>query len=158
MSKLDVKIVKLESMRVASILGFGNSPENKAWQKLEAWARPKGLLDDLERPPVTYGFDNPSPSAGSPNYGYELWLVVDHDMEPEGETRILDFSGGLYAVTRCEVPIKQYEVIHETWKKLVTWREDSKYEYSHHQWLEKRIWEDAPGIEFILDLYTPIAE
>ncbi len=51
MSKLDVKIVKLESMRVASILGFGNSPENKAWQQLEAWARPKGLLDDLERPP-----------------------------------------------------------------------------------------------------------
>jgi len=164
MSKLDVRIVKLEPMRVASIWGFGESPEGEVWEKLEAWARPKGLLDDPEKHPI-FGFNNPSPSAGSPNYGYELWIVVGPDVEPEGETRILGFDGGLYAVTRCKVPKGQYEVIGATWKKLVTWREDSKYKCAAHQWLEKSVlisqWSvpiDLPGIEFVMDLYLPIAE
>lgn len=164
MSELDVRIVKLEPMRVASVWGFGESPESEAWQKLEAWARPKGLLDDPEKHAI-FGFDNPTHSAGSPNYGYEVWIKVGPDVEPEGETRILDFKGGLYAVMRCEVPKGQYDVIGATWKKLITWREDSKYKYASHQWLEKSIlipqWRGQsipPGIEFVMDLYLPIAK
>jgi DNA gyrase inhibitor GyrI len=164
MSELEVRIVKLEPMRVASVWGFGESPEGEAWGKLEAWARPKGLLDDPEKHAI-FGFDNPTHSAGSPNYGYEVWIEVGPDVEPEGETRILNFKGGLYAVTRCEVPKGQYDVIGATWKKLATWREDSKYKCASHQWLEKSIlipqWREKsmlPGIEFVMDLYLPIAE
>ncbi len=157
MNELEVRIVRLEPMRVASVWGFGESPEGQAWQKLEAWAKPKGLLDDPEQHRI-FGFNNPNPSAGSPNYGYELWIEVGPDVVPEGDTRILGFNGGLYAVTRCEVPKGQYHVIGETWKELVTWREDSQYKCGTHQWLEKSVPTDAPGIEFILDLYLPIAE
>jgi DNA gyrase inhibitor GyrI len=164
MSQPDVQIVKLEPMRVASIWSFGSSPEGEAWEKLEAWAGPRGLFDDPEKHPI-FGFGEPSPSAGSPNYGYELWIAVGPDTEPEGDVRILDFGGGLYAVTRCEVPNGQYEVIGATWKKLVAWREDSKYRHAAHQWLEKSVliqqWDvpiDLPGIEFVLDLHLPIAE
>lgn len=164
MSQLDVRIERLEPMRVASVWGFGESPEIEAWEKLEAWARPKGLFDDLEKHPI-FGFNNPSPSAGSPNYGYELWIAIGPDLEPEGEMRVLVFDGGLYAVTRCQVPRGQYQVIAETWRKLVTWREDSSYRSGTHQWLEKSVlvlqWgvqAESPGVEFVLDLYLPIAE
>ena len=44
------------------------------------------------------------------------------------------------------------------WEKLVAWREDSKYKWSHTQWLEENIPSDSPGIEFVLDLYLPIAK
>lgn len=157
MSTNGVYIVNLDPMRMASVWGFGPSPEMEAWAKLEAWAKPKGLYDDLENHPI-FGFNNPNPSAGSPNYGYELWLKVGPETMPEGEVRILDFAGGLYAVKRCEVPKGKFEVIGETWKGLVTWCEDSKYKHATHQWLEKSVATDLPDVEFVLDLYLPIAE
>ena len=157
MSTHDMQIETLKPMRVASVWGFGPSPENEAWQKLEAWAKPQGLYGDLENHPI-FGFNNPNPSAGSPNYGYELWLQVGPDTLPEGDVRILDFAGGLYAVKRCEVPKGQFEQIGETWKALVTWLEDSKYKQGTHQWLEKSIATSSPDLEFVLDLYLPIAE
>ena len=125
--------------------------------KLDAWAGPKGLRDDPRKHHI-FGFNNPNPSPGSPNYGYELWIEIGPKVEPEGDVRILDFDGGLYAVTRCEVPEGQYDVISATWKKLVAWREDSMYNWGYSQWLEENIPSDSPGIEFVLDLYLPISE
>ena len=99
MEELQVRIVQLEPLRVASAHGFGESPEGMAWDKLIAWIRKTGLLDQPEKPRL-FGFNNPSPSAGSPNYGYETWVTVGPEVQPEGEIMIKDFAGGLYAVTR----------------------------------------------------------
>jgi len=60
MSNLDVRIVKLEPMLVASFLGFGESPEDLAWKQLIPWAKSKGLLDDAETHRI-FGFNNPDP-------------------------------------------------------------------------------------------------
>lgn len=156
MSDLEVRIVKLEPMRVASLYGFSKEPEGEAWKKLEAWARPKGYLDARVEHRI-FGFNNPDPSNGSPNYGYEVWITVGPEVEPEGEVMILGFDGGYYAVTRCEVRGGDYAVIGDTWKKLVTWREDSKYERGHYQWLEETIPEEGlQEGEFTLDLHLPI--
>ena len=159
MSELDVRIVKLVPMRLISAWGFGSSPEEEAWNKLRAWAEPKGLMDDLEKNRI-FGFNNPDPSPGSPNYGYEIWLSVEPEVEPdEGDDfEIKEFEGGVYGVTRCEI-VGNFEVIGETWKKLNAWREDSHYGPGNWQWLERtiRLASDPPD-EFILDLYIPISE
>jgi len=158
-----VHLEKLDHMIVASVWGFGDAPEMVAWEKLESWAKPRGFFNDPEKHPI-YGFNNPDPSPGSPNYGYELWMVVARETEPEGEVRIRSFAGGLYAVQRCVVPQGNFEVIGQTWKQLVTWREDSPYKFATHQWLEKSVlipqWEvEIPaGIAFVMDLYLPVAE
>ena len=68
-----VQIVTLEPMRVASAWAFGPNPEEMAWQKLVAWAESHDLLSTGHR---VFGFNNPNPSVGSPNYGYEYWLTV----------------------------------------------------------------------------------
>ena len=47
MSKLEVRIVTLEPMRVASAYGFGPSPEEIAWEKMLAFAKKKGFGDDI---------------------------------------------------------------------------------------------------------------
>ncbi len=158
MSTFDVRIVRLEPFRVASFLGFGESPEELAWSKLLPWAKEKGLLENPEKHRI-FGFNNPDPSAGSPNYGYEVWIVIDSDeIQSEGELEVKDFPGGLYAVTQCIVPKGQFEVIGATWQKLVAWREDSRYRYGVHQWLEETLPLQLPDTEFVLDLYMPIAE
>ncbi len=154
MNELNVRIIKLEPMRVASAYGFGPSPELLAWQNLVAWARPKGFLDDPEKHRI-FGFNNPDPSSGSPNYGYEFWIEVEPDVVPEGEIRVKDFGGGLYAVTGCAGA----ENITATWKKLVEWVAESRYENGRHQWLEQHFNLDiAAPDEMRLDLLLPIAE
>jgi len=155
MSEFPVRIVKLEPLRVASVHGFGPSPEEEAWQKLVAWAKPKGYLDDPEHHRI-FGFNNPDPSPGSPNYGYEFWMVVGAEVEAAGDMRVLDFPGGLYAVTRCQGG----DNIGPTWGRLVQWLTGSRYRHAGHQWLEEHINATfpVPGEELILDLYAPIAE
>jgi len=153
----NVQIIKLEPMRFASFYGFGKEPETIAWNKLEAWAKPREMWQKFEKHPV-FGFNNPDPSPVSPNYGYELWIRVGPEVEADENMRITEFYGGLYAVMRCPVPKGDYEVIGKNWKKLVAWRENSRYHHGAHQWMEKSVENDDPEIEFILDLYLPIVE
>ncbi|MBI5029760.1 MAG: GyrI-like domain-containing protein [Chloroflexi bacterium] len=152
MSKLDVRIVKLEPMTVACTYGFGKEPEGIASSKMTTWAKAKGFYDDPEHHP-TFGFNNPDPSPGSPNYGYEIWMKVDADTTPEGDVTIKQFAGGTYAVTR----FTGLSRIGEVWKQLVAWREASPYQCGHHQWLEHlRNWTAKDLEQFVFDLYLPI--
>ena len=152
----EIRIVTLPPMRMASVHGFGEEPELLAWEKLEAWAGPKGYLDDREAHPI-FGFNNPNPSPGSPNYGYEYWMQVE-DEEPADDVRITDVDGGLYAVMRCPVRENPDTEIPQAWQRLVVWREGSAYRRGTHQWLEAHLAVEAPGEHFTLDLYLPIAE
>jgi DNA gyrase inhibitor GyrI len=152
----EIRIVTLPAMRMASVHGFGQSPELLAWEKLEAWAAPQGYLDDREAHPI-FGFNNPNPSPGSPNYGYEFWMKVGPEEEPAGDVRIVDVDGGLYAVLRCSVHANPDTEIPQAWQRLVSWREQSAYRRGTHQWLEAHLAVDEPGEHFTLDLYLPIA-
>ncbi len=148
----DVRIVRLEPMRVASSLGFGREPEGLAWEALTRWAEGAGLKMTEHR---LFGFNNPSPTPGSPNYGYEQWLVLKSDAAPTADAQIKTFTGGLYAVMRCKGTPNP-----EIWQSLVRWREASPYRASQHQWLEELVTPALLGqwdeVEF--DLYLPIAE
>jgi len=149
----DVQVVQLELMRVASAWGFGPNPEELAWKKLLAWAESRGMLDDPENHRV-FGFNNPNPSEGSPNYGYEFWITVGPEVEPEGEIRVLDFRGGSYAVLAFEDSGGDpYETIPAAWKELDVWVAENKRQHGNHQWLEEHSLEGK-----LLNLYYPLAQ
>lgn len=155
---MEIKVVTLESMRMASVYGFGSSPETEAWSKAMAWAKPKGLFEGPELPRI-FGFNNPNPSPGSPNYGYEFWITVGPEVEPEDGVRIVEFSGGLYAVARMPEFRDPETTIPRAWKELVAWIGDSKYRGANHQWLEEHFFA-VGNVEDVLslDLFAPIAE
>ncbi|MGD8565893.1 MAG: effector binding domain-containing protein [Candidatus Bathyarchaeota archaeon] len=163
MKEFNVKIVKLEPMHVASAQVISTTPENQAWEKMRAWAEPKGLLEDLEKHPV-FGFNNPNPSPDRKEYGYEFWIRVEPNMEPEGDIKIKKFEGGLYAVATCKLKEEieseffQKEGYLESWKKLVDWVKSSKYKFSKQQCLEKAHDPNASVEELVLDLYCSIEE
>jgi hypothetical protein len=71
MTDLEVRIVKLPPMRVAYVRAISETPEREAWEKMRAWAEPKGMFEKREEHPV-FGFNNPSPIPESKEYGYEL--------------------------------------------------------------------------------------
>jgi DNA gyrase inhibitor GyrI len=157
MSDLEVRIVTLPSLRVAAFHAYSTSPEDDAWAKLEAWAKPKGYLDNLAKHRI-FGFDNPGETPGSPNRGYEFWMEIGPEVQAEDGFSIKQFAGGLYAVTRCVVH-DPWRDIPSTWKKMVAWAEASKYHMARHQWLEEHLSAPGkPGVQFVLDLYLPIAQ
>ena len=154
MSEIKVRIVKLEPMRMVAAYGFGTQPEDIAWDKITGFVEKHNLKVGDEFP-ATYGFNNPNPTKGSPNYGYEIWLPVDDVIQPEGDLRIVDFQGGLYAVTR----FKDLQNIGEVWGQLVQWQQASKYHHGSHQWLEHLLkGAGGPTAEFVFDLYLPISD
>lgn len=153
MSEIDVKIVRLEPMRVISAYGFGSQPEPIAWEKILDFAKEKGLISRGELP-QTFGFNNPNPSKGSSNYGYEIWLPVSAEVEPEGDLRVVMFGGGLYAATH----FKDLNKIGGVWHQLAKWREGSKYKTAHHQWLEEQTLASDDIAELEFNLYLPIVE
>lgn len=157
MSDIEVRIAKLPPMRVACINGFGQEPEGMAFDQMRAWAEAHGLLD---KPYRLFGYNNPDPSPGSPNYGYDVWITVDESMQADPDARMIEFPGGLYAVTRLEVK-SPWDDIPSTWQKLVKWMENSKYHHGRHQWLEEHIGpldETVNALPFTLDLHLPITE
>jgi DNA gyrase inhibitor GyrI len=150
----EIQIAKLPPMRVVSAHAYGESPETAAFALLQRYAEDNGLLQDGELPP-TFGFNNPNPSPGSPNYGYEVWLPVEEDVQSSGEIRPVAFEGGLYAVTRC----RDLHNIGDAWLELARWREGTAYAPGKQQWLEHLLSPpDAPPEAFVIDLYLPIAE
>jgi DNA gyrase inhibitor GyrI len=154
MSDLEVKIVQMEPVRVASAHGFGASPEEQAWSKILAFAESKGLDPKKAR---FFGFNNPNPSPGSPNYGYEQWMTVGPDVKAEGEITIKEIPSRQYAVAHCE----GLSNIGDVWRQLVLWFEDSPYKKPPHwyQGLEElHAGPDVPPEDFVFDLYLPIAE
>ena len=132
MRDAEIRIVKHKKMRMASVLGFGTSPELEAWEKLLNWAGEKGLLGDLGKVRF-FGFNNPNPSQGSPNYGYELWITISSEIEGDKGIKVKEFPGGLYAVLSCVGAGN----IFPAWQKLVVWCEESIYDIGEGQPLEE---------------------
>lgn len=153
---LDVRIIELEPMRVASAHVIGKSPEEKAMAKLMPWAEKLGLLDNLEEHSV-YGFNNPDPSPEKEEYGYEFWIKIGPEVQTENEIKVKEFGGGLYAVTTTRLILDPTSSFIPAWKKLAEWvKANTKYDFGSHQWLEKHINPRAAPEEMILDLYCPI--
>lgn len=134
MDNFEVRIEKLEPMRMAVAHGFGESPESEAWGNILAFLKAQGKLADLGSLRF-FGYNNPNPSPGSPNYGYDQWVTVEHDTEPTDDVKMLDFPGGSYAVTSFTGLSK----IGDVWGQLVRWHEDSGYKKppNYYQCLEE---------------------
>ena len=156
MDELEVRIITLEPMRVASFHAFGPGPELDAAAQLSDWAKPKGYLDNPEKHRI-FGFNNPNPSVGSPNYGYEFWIQINSEAEVEEDISVKEFEGGLYAITRCH----GIDTITPTWMRLAERVENnSKYRFGTQEMLEEHVgpFPFEVSEDFTLDLYCSIRE
>ncbi len=152
LSELEVRFIDLEPMRVASFKAVSESPEHEAFQMLYDWAHPRGLLNDLEKHPI-FGFDNPRPTEGRKEYGYEFWVKVGDGYEEDGVT-LKDVPPARYAVTTC----RSLKDIGRDWMRLWEWTKAKGIEMDDAECLEKTHDPMASDEELVLDLYLPIKE
>jgi len=160
--EMEVRLQKLETMRAAHAHALSDTPEEDAWKKIEEWAKPKGLLEDGVGTRVfgrnTYPTDSPEP------HGYEFFLTVSPDVEPEGEIEMGEIPGGLYAVLR----FRNLDKIGSAWQQLWKWIEESGYEHvgwkkGEHGWVngfeEHLNWhEKKPQNEWVFDLWVQLKD
>jgi DNA gyrase inhibitor GyrI len=150
MTELNVRVERLKPMRVASFRAFSETPELDCWNTLLAWAEPRRLLKEPKKHPV-FGFNNPNPSQGHKDYGYELWIEVDTDFTPEGEVEIKEVPGGDYAVVSQKgLPSP------DGWRTLWQWVQGSLYKWRKAQELEKVSNPFAKEEDIVSELYLPI--
>ncbi len=151
MTDLPVRIVELEPMSLICFNGFGEEPETQALSMLKQWADAHGRAGRI------FGYNNPNPSEGSPNYGYDACMVVDKDTQPEGDARIHHMEGGTYAVLHCPVR-NPWEDIPGAWQSLVQWMDENDYSMGESQCLEEHLdpSEFSADVLFELNLYLPI--
>ncbi len=149
---MEVREIDLQPMRVVTFHALGPSPEQDAWDKLFAWARPQGMIKPETR---FFGFNNPCPGHGKPEYGYEVWMTVEKNFADD-KVKVKDFPGGDYLVTRVEVPKGDFEAIGRAWRNLVAYQKKNGYKCANNLCLEESVRTDRKDLEFILDLYHPV--
>ncbi|WP_432667450.1 effector binding domain-containing protein [Wukongibacter baidiensis] len=153
LSDHDVRIIELKPMTVAWYRAISTSPEKDAWDVMLKWIKEQELWNIATT--RYFGFNNPNPTQGSSEYGYEVWVTIPSGTVGSEEIKVKEFSGGLYAVTSAFL----YD-IGERWEKLSSWVEKSDFQWAKHQWLEEsiapsRVWHKE---NTQLDLYHPIKE
>ena len=89
---------------------MSETPEEDAWKKMVAWAKPKGLFEKGARVfgRNIYPTDNPEP------HGYEFFLTVGRNIGPDGDIDIRQIPCGVYAVLR----FKNLDNIGNAWEHL----------------------------------------
>jgi len=152
MNELEVRIERLGPMRVAWVRAVSRSPEEDAWRVLSAWARPAGFLDDPRCHPV-FGFNNPSPTPGVQEYGYEFWVAVGPEVHPPDGIGLQEFEGGLYAVTSCPLGPD----MPQRWKALLRWIHKSEHTWRRTAHELERL-RNPLAQDVVVDLCLPIEE
>jgi len=142
----ELRTVGIGPMDVAVFHGYGASPEMIAFGKLVRWIKETNAMDRVPKPRV-FGFNNPNPSPGSEEYGYDFWIELPPDSglaervskQPEtvgddNQPARLRFEGGLYVALAHEGP---GETIPNAWASLVETAARLGYAHGKHQWLEE---------------------
>jgi DNA gyrase inhibitor GyrI len=93
---------------------------------------------------------------GSTRYGYEFWIKVGPEAEPEGNVRIGEFFGGTYAVARCEVLGDPGKTIPSRWQALAEWCKNNHHPLAHHPALERFLGLPDDLDHLVMILHCPI--
>jgi DNA gyrase inhibitor GyrI len=143
-------VEEVAPMRIASVRVKSANPEKDAWDKLKAWAEPRGLLRDSDRNPV-FGYTAEPPKPGEREYAYEFWIAVDSDVEIRGDVTDRLFLGGMFAVAACTAPTPKL------WKELWDSVESGgAYAWRRTHELERVLNPAAPVEDWTFELYLPI--
>lgn len=152
---MEVAITKVEPMRVAFVRHIGPYMDCKnAWDKLCAWAAPKGIFNSNFKC-IGICYDDPQVTPPE-KIRYDACFTVSDEIQAEGEIGIQTIQGGEYAVTRHKGP---YDNLEKTYAEFMgKWLPQSGRELGEHVSFEIYLNspEETPSEELLTDLYMPL--
>ncbi len=154
---MEVTTERLEPMRVVFIRHVGPYDQvGPVWNRLFAWAGPRGLLG-MSIVAVGVSYDDPDVTPLE-YVRCDACLVVSRTVEPEGEVAVQQIGGGEYGLTRHVGP---YEKLPDTYAQLFgQWLPNSGREARSAPALEfyRNSPLDTPPEKLVTDVYIPLDE
>lgn len=153
---MDVRIEQMPAMRVVFVRGVGPYKEvaRAAWERVCAWAGPRGLLGPKS---LFLGICHDDPEVTPPDkIRYDAAIVVDRPVQPEGDVGVQEIPAGAHAVTTHRGP---YEKLHESWSALCgQWLPRSGHAMRNAPSFEiyRNDPNRTPPEQLVTDLYVPI--
>ena len=125
LTKLNVRIVQIPPITVASYHFIGENPEETVGNVISKFAKDVNLYE-IKPDAKLYGFNHPDPCETGEPHGYEDWVTIPEDMEVPAPLVKKQFAGGLYAAHTIKFPN-----FHE-WNSLADWVKNSdKYDANY---------------------------
>lgn len=151
---LDVQVASFPATHVAFVRHLGPYSEvGITWDKLFAWAGPRGLIGRSAR---ILGLVHDDPEVTPPDkVRYDACIVVDDHFQPEGELGMQEI-GGEYAVATHRGP---YDVLGETYARMCgQWLPGSGRELSSAPCVEvyRNSPQDTRPEELLTDIHLPL--
>lgn len=153
---MDVRIETVPVMRVAFVRHTGPYCDaGPAWQRLMAWAGPRGLFGPQTK---MLGVCHDDPDVTPPDkIRYDACVTVDARLQPEGDVGVQEVGGGEYAVTTHHGP---YETLSQTYTQFCgEWLPASGRETRSAPPFE--VYRNSPQntapADLLTDIYLPLA-
>ena len=158
---LDLKTVKMSiaikevskvSLACINVKGLGNIAH--AYDKLVAWAAPKGLLDRPNVKMVTVYHDSFKDTAAN-QVRISVGILLNHPIELDNEVKLLELEPHRCIVASMEL---EYEGFAKAWSNLYSWKNRNGYQISGNDPFEihHNNYRDHPQKKCMVDLYIPI--
>jgi len=152
---VEVTVKTLPTMTVAYVRHTGPYVEcGAAWERLCAWAGPKGLLGPQAR---FLGLSHDDPESTPPErVRYDACITVPQETRPEGEVGVKALGGGQYAVTLHKGP---HETMHATYARLCgVWGPESGREFGPQASVEFYLNDPATTApeELLTEIWVPL--
>jgi AraC family transcriptional regulator len=127
----------------------------KAYEKLMAWAGPRGLIRFPETKLLTVFHDDPKVTEES-KLLQSACLTVEKGTKTEGEIGTMIVQGGKYALAHFEISQDEFQAawdaVMANWLPDSGWQCDDKYPFE----LYHNNHEEHPEKKFILDICVPV--
>ncbi|HZW32942.1 MAG TPA: AraC family transcriptional regulator [Isosphaeraceae bacterium] len=152
---MDVRIETFAPRRVAFVRHIGPYRQvGRAWEKLAAWAGPRGLFGPGTLA-IGVGHDDPDVTP-SDKLRYDACITVDGSFTPEGEVGLQEVGGGEYATFTHRGP---YENVSQTLARFCgEWLPASGRELRSAPCLSlfRNSPEATPPEDLLTDIYMPL--
>lgn len=154
--KVHVEVKDMPEMHVVYVRHQG--PYNKidqAFQKLDAWAKPRGLYDRDDVKVLAIYHDDPQVTDAS-KLSSSACVTAPEDITTTGDVGSMTIPAGKYAVARVEIAQDEFE---EAWDALIRdWLPDSGFEPDNRPCYEIYLNEPQfhPDNKFIIDICEPV--
>ncbi len=160
---MEVIVRDLMRMRVVSYVGYSPTPEDKAHDRIWAWAKRSGYID---RPHRNFGHDTDANGEGygnvgnRDNYGYKVMVTVDDGLSTtdiDEDLRVEIIEPGRFVVTGVEGDVRNdWTFIPQGWSRLRSEAERRGYALkTDGRCMEEKLEPSVPG-HLRLDLYMEI--
>jgi AraC family transcriptional regulator len=156
MIEMKVEVKEMPELHVAYIRHIGPYHEiSEAFEKLNRWAGPRGLINFPETKVLGVYHDNPDITEES-KLRSSACITVPEDTLVEGEVGKMTIPGGLFAVAHVEIDEDQYA---EAWDKLMgEWFPESGYQPDDRMCYELYLNDSKqhPEGKHIVDICEPV--